>query len=491
MKKLLVWSLQRPLWISVALLILGAGVAWVYLYRQAQDDAQAQAFSESRIANDAAVIHTEHLVRQVDVLLQAVRAYYLHTDSVAETERFIAELSFDREFLENIYLIDQNGAVLIPSGKPYALLNANQRDYFLFHQLTYQDQLYIGPVTQGLVTGKLQFRMTRRISDAQGLFAGVVLIPLKPEAFTHYYQQLQSMPDSLAVLVGIRDKKVRASHPEPESDAWYQALESPLWEALAHAPQGSYQKTTFADRVPRHLVYQTVHSVPSLVMVTGFSDEDVARRVRARMQPITWALATAVIVIITLTTMLSIIERQREAMKQLATTDALTGLLNRRELMNVGEQEAARARRYHTPLSLLMLDIDHFKHVNDTWGHQTGDRALQALAEVMMQVVREHDVVGRYGGEEFLILLPHTDAAAVHTVAERIRALVQSSHRTLSDSGEVVHFTVSIGVVTQSADHTNLEDLISQADQALYQAKAQGRNRVVLASSLPVILQKE
>jgi diguanylate cyclase (GGDEF)-like protein len=424
------------------------------------------------------------MVRQADVLLQAVRAYYLHTKSVEETERFIDALSFDREFVENIYLIDRNGLLLIPSSKRLNSPNATRRDYFLFHQGSDQDQLHIGPVTQGLVTGKQQFRLTRRVNDEHGLFAGVILIPLEPKAFTRYYQQLQSAPDSIVALVGIHDRQLRARQPDLQGiDIWSQSLVSPLWLALKTNTEGRYQNISSIDQMARHYLYKTVPNLP-LVMVTGFSNADVTKRLHARMRPITLALATAVMVVIVLTTMLSIIARQREVMKQLATTDVLTGLLNRRELMNIGEQEAARARRYHTSLSLLMLDIDHFKYVNDTWGHQTGDRALQSLAEVMMQVVREHDVVGRYGGEEFLILLPHTDAAAVQTVAERIRALVQSSHHTLSDNGEVVHFTVSIGVVTQSTDNTSLEDLISQADQALYKAKAQGRNRVAVASAL-------
>ena len=471
-------SLLRPLWGSVALFILGAVAVWFSLHQQAHDEELANAVSESRVANDASVDHTVHVVRQVDVFVRAARAHYQRTNSVPETEQFIRGLNVASDFIENIYIMDTKGVLLIPSDSDRQL-NFSQRDYFLFHQNTAEDRIYLGPVLKGLVTGKQRFRLTRRISHPDGSFAGVIGIPIEPTAFTRYYQQLQSAPDSVAVLVGTVDRKMRARSPQPANDAaWNLPLVSPLWAALEMSDEGSYQNASAVDQLERHYQYKAVPGLP-LVMVTGFSDADVDQRVRVRMQPITLALVSAAVVVVLMAGMLSVIGRQRDALQTLATTDALTGLMNRREMMGTGEEEVARAVRYHTPLSLMMLDIDHFKHVNDTWGHPTGDRAIQALAQAMLSVVREHDVVGRYGGEEFLILLPHTDAQAVKTVAERLRSLVENSTQTLSEQGEIVRFTVSIGVATQTDKAESLARLITLADNALYQAKAEGRNRVI------------
>lgn len=471
-------SLLRPLWGSVVLFILGAVAVWFSLIRQAHDEELANAVSESRIANDASVDHTVHVVRQADVLLRAVRAHYQRTGSVPETEHFIRGLNVASDFVENIYIMDVQGWLLIPSDSG-RLLNMSQREHFRFHQDTAQDRIHISTVSKGLVTGKQQFRLSRRLSHPDGAFAGVIVIPVEPTAFTRYYQQLHSAPDSMATLVGTMDRKIRARSPQPEDDAaWSQPLVSPLWAALEMSDAGSYQNTSSLDQLKRHYLYKAVPGLP-LVMVTGFSDADVAQRVRVRMLPITLALVSAAVVVVLMAGMLTVIGRQHGALQTLATTDALTGLMNRREIMVTGEEEVARAVRYHTHLSLMMLDIDHFKRVNDTWGHPTGDRAIQALAQAMLSVVREHDVVGRYGGEEFLILLPHTDAQAVNTVAERLRALVESNTQVLSDQGETVRFTVSIGVATQTDKAESLSRLIALADNALYQAKAEGRNRVI------------
>ena len=471
-------SLLRPLWGSVVLFILGAVAVWFSLVRQAHDEELANAVSESRIANDASVDHTVHVVRQADVLLRAVRAHYQRTGSVPETEHFIRGLNVASDFVENIYIMDVQGWLLSPSDSG-RLLNMSQREHFRFHQDTAQDRIHISTVSKGLVTGKQQFRLSRRLSHPDGAFAGVIVIPVEPTAFTRYYQQLHSAPDSMATLVGTMDRKIRARSPQPEDDAaWSQPLVSPLWAALEMSDAGSYQSTSSVDQLKRHYLYKAVPGLP-LVMVTGFSDADVAQRVRVRMQPITLALVSAAVVVVLMAGMLTVIGRQHGALQTLATTDALTGLMNRREIMVTGEEEVARAVRYHTPLSLMMLDIDHFKRVNDTWGHPTGDRVIQALAQAMLSVVREHDVVGRYGGEEFLILLPHTDAQAVNTVAERLRALVESNTQVLSDQGETVRFTVSIGVATQTDKAESLSRLIALADNALYQAKAEGRNRVI------------
>lgn len=174
-------------------------------------------------------------------------------------------------------------------------------------------------------------------------------------------------------------------------------------------------------------------------------------------------------------TVLMASEHLRQELERLITHDSLTGALTRRALFTAGEAELARARRRSSPLSVLMLDLDHFKQINDEHGHLVGDRVLADFVERAHAVLRRPAVLGRYGGEEFVALLPDTDGEQALAVAERLRASPAADA-----SLPCCH--VSIGVATARAQDT-LEALLNRADAGLYQAKAQGRNQVVRGSA--------
>ncbi|MBP9218204.1 MAG: diguanylate cyclase [Sterolibacterium sp.] len=160
-----------------------------------------------------------------------------------------------------------------------------------------------------------------------------------------------------------------------------------------------------------------------------------------------------------------------------AHIDVLTGLNNRRHFFELAEHELSRARRHDLPLSALMLDIDHFKRCNDTWGHAVGDRVLQKLAEVCQHTLREIDIFGRIGGEEFTVLLVETNTYAALEAAERLRQALAAATVPL-DHGQHLNFTVSIGVAYLTQEDHTIPDLLRRADMALYAAKNSGRNRV-------------
>lgn len=174
--------------------------------------------------------------------------------------------------------------------------------------------------------------------------------------------------------------------------------------------------------------------------------------------------------------------REKELLAQ-AGTDELTGVANRRAFLERADDEISRALRYGHTLSLVMIDIDHFKQVNDTHGHAAGDAALVRMVEACRPGLREHDVLARLGGEEFVILLPHTDAARAVLVAERLRAAVESAP--VDTAAGLFHITISLGSATlhhgDGAGGTadSLSSLLERADKALYRAKRGGRNRVV------------
>jgi two-component system, cell cycle response regulator len=168
--------------------------------------------------------------------------------------------------------------------------------------------------------------------------------------------------------------------------------------------------------------------------------------------------------------------RLYEQAEKLATTDGLTGLLNRRTLSAQLAARVREAQRYRRPLSLLLLDVDHFKKVNDTHGHPAGDAVLRGVAAVARAQARETDLVARYGGEELAVVLPETDAAGAHAIAERLRAAVEgTAHATEQGSLRV---TVSIGVGTWPGGGQTPDELLTTADRAMYRAKQTGRNRV-------------
>jgi len=169
---------------------------------------------------------------------------------------------------------------------------------------------------------------------------------------------------------------------------------------------------------------------------------------------------------------ISVRKKLEEDLERLATTDALTGLYNRHRFNELLSQEVARARRYHTPLSLIMFDLDYFKNINDTYGHVVGDQVLQEVAKVIRENVRATDWVGRWGGEEFLVLCPQTTEKDAVLTAEKLRGLVEAH------VFDTVHtITVSCGV-TRFKAHDSVDAFVSRADDGLYRAKDKGRNIV-------------
>lgn len=174
------------------------------------------------------------------------------------------------------------------------------------------------------------------------------------------------------------------------------------------------------------------------------------------------------------------LRRQKEAAEQAARIDPLTGLTSRRAFTETADTEIQRALRYRLPLSLLMIDLDHFKAINDTHGHVTGDAVLASFAHTVAQQVREVDVVGRLGGEEFVVLLPNVAAGEAAQVAERMRQAVADSE--LMVNGQRLVYTASFGVAEFDARELTLSSLLSKADIALYRAKRLGRNRVEIAA---------
>jgi diguanylate cyclase (GGDEF)-like protein/PAS domain S-box-containing protein len=176
--------------------------------------------------------------------------------------------------------------------------------------------------------------------------------------------------------------------------------------------------------------------------------------------------------------------RAERALRELAARDELTGLYNRRVMDTLLRREVKRYRRYGRPLSLLMLDIDRFKAVNDTYGHQAGDEVLRFIAQLLRDSLRATDLAARYGGEEFVIILPETNTVEAYEMAERVRKNVADlpvlvGSKGDSPEGQSVRITVSLGLASLGKEIVSGEALLAEADRALYVAKRSGRNRTL------------
>lgn len=179
--------------------------------------------------------------------------------------------------------------------------------------------------------------------------------------------------------------------------------------------------------------------------------------------------------------------RRLRVFEQESITDPLMGIYNRRYLERRLADEVERAKRYGMPLSVLLIDIDHFKRVNDIYGHQVGDIVLEGMAQLIVTTLRTTDIVARYGGEEIMVIAPSTPVKTAENLAERLRKVVENSSYEipieLDRDISALGVTVSIGVACFSQDTQDMQDLIQNADKALYRAKSEGRNRVVTAST--------
>jgi diguanylate cyclase (GGDEF)-like protein len=208
---------------------------------------------------------------------------------------------------------------------------------------------------------------------------------------------------------------------------------------------------------------------------------DIIGQIRtSKFHIITFALAilviiTAIILLIS-SHLINNLKQAEQKLMEMATRDFLTGLLNRREGLNRFHEEISKGKRKQHPLSVILLDIDHFKNINDTHGHLAGDRVLQKLAETLKNTMRDYDIVCRYGGEEFLLVLPDTALLEAVDIANRLRNKIAGLQYAI-DSKTSIGMTTSLGVA-QLTGNEDLNTLIYRVDQALYKAKENGRNRV-------------
>ena len=479
---------------SERLLILGSvllviAILSIVTFLLIRERANAE-LSAARAANNIVQLIDADVLRNVelyDISLLGLIAASQREDlkSVSPAIRHMAY--FDRAtaapYKGNILLLDNKGDVIADSASVEPRQgNYADREYFQSHVNNPDPGMFISPPFRARSPEQdWRISFSRRLSGSQGEFLGVAEAAMRLSYFDQLFNSLSIGRDSTVNLIS-KNGILLAQQPRLAEELIGKDFSNrPNFQRIVKEGNGSFTSMSDRYRDKRLYTFSKVGNLPLIVIVALSSDEVFAawKRTAVVVSSATVALCVS---LLWLTWLLRRELRRRHnaehELAQLAATDALTGVANRRTLDQTLRHEWFRAQRSGKPLSVLMIDADHFKAFNDQHGHQAGDDALRALAKVITENVRRPtDLVARYGGEEFSVVLAETDSAGARQIAEHIRSAVEQLPFV---AGVESPITVSIGISTwTSTTDTSLEQLLFAADKALYQAKESGRNRVV------------
>ncbi|WP_187371467.1 GGDEF domain-containing protein [Methylobacterium oryzihabitans] len=392
--------------------------------------------------------------------------------------------------LGGLFLFDAEGRWMASSA-PASPANANNgdRDYFRRHKADPSPAVAVGQPVRSRSRGHWIIPVSRRIDAPDGSFAGVALVTLAASYFSDTYAPFQIGAKGSITLLG-EDATLLSRQPVDESriggDSGLGAI---LHRHLPEAPTGTYAFVSTLDGVERLGGYAGAAHAPLVVVVAAAREEALAPWRRDTLARLGAAGLGSLLVGGLGAWLVRLIRRQEAVearLQAMATTDGLTGLANRRSLDAALEREWRRAARSGAPVSLLLVDIDHFKAFNDAYGHPEGDACLAAVAGALAGAVRRGgDLAARYGGEEFALLLPGATAEEARRVAEAAREAVARLDRPHAHGPASGRVSVSVGVAAALPGPASAPALlVAAADAALYRAKREGRDRVALAPSL-------
>lgn len=432
--------------------------------------------------------YSTHLFKMAEIF-QATTERWLSANSSKDPRtdsRFVDLIEDFRTRTDNlidIRMASANGDLYYFPGDPdQPNDNVSDREYFKAVIYATPGLRHIGMPVVSRVSGQWRLPITARMPKAHhGL--EIINTSVNLSSLVNAFESERARPNGTISLWNT-DGTLLVRAPQVEELIGKQAAANWVeWGKISTQPNGRFlSETTPIDGAARLVAHAQLKDFPLVVVVTAALSDTLDSWYRQ----VFWGFIALALLTVggamfsaRLIRALQVQEHHALELERLATTDSLTGVFNRRQFMEAGMQELARSRRYNNPMSLLMLDIDNFKTVNDTWGHPTGDRALQTLTEVIGLVVRDQDTVGRLGGEEFAVILPETALAGARIIAERMLAVVQQSTITSTEDGNAVGITVSIGIATSSLEDVSFDAILSRADKRLYEAKKRGRNCVV------------
>ena len=420
----------------------------------------------------------------LESIVDAARDPVTWTLPVAVRQAPLFDRTTTAAYLGGAYVVDADGEVAAAQYEDAnTTVHLDDREFFRVQQRNPAAGLYFShPYMSRLRGDKLSIALTRRIDDAQGRFAGIALLAIRIEYFQHLLDRIDTGKQG-SVFIVMTDGTLLARKPIVVPEIGLNIANSPNFREMSSHDSGSDVSIAALDGVRRMFTYAHVPGTPLIAVVAPAVDDVLAPWEHRSHVAATLTIAFgAVFVFVSWLLAFALRDKQRAqaALQRLAATDPLTKLNNRRVLDKRLEDEWRRARRENKPLSVLFIDIDHFKSFNDTYGHESGDEVLIAVADCIASVVRRSvDLVARYGGEEFAVVLPDTEAQGAFAVAEQIRRRVESQ---VILPGRVAArgVTISVGCATALPTASNSGgglELLAAADQQLYVAKNEGRNR--------------
>ncbi len=481
--------LHRPCLIIAAGIAVTVGILSVcaILLADGRRDAKQSAIALSRNTMLAIERDISRNIELYDLSLQAVVDGVENGKVMVLPAPLRQQVLFDRSatarYLGAILVLDEQGTVIVESRPLFPLhTNLARRPYFEMQRDNPRLGLYVSPPVESAVhPGQKMITLSRRITKPDGSFGGVAVGAISLDYFRNLLAGMNMGPHGSIALIHTSGALVMRS-PYQSSVIGRNLTGTGPYTRMSASPVGLFADTASIDGVRRLYLFKHLQGLPLIVMVAP-AEPDIYAEWNARAWHIGAVLLvfSAAFIGLAVYLAMSLSERNKAvaALRMLARTDGLTGLNNRRTFDEMLAKEWQRAARNTRPLSVLFIDVDHFKAYNDTYGHQAGDDVLSAVARcVGANIRRPADFAARYGGEEFVVVLPDTDATGALGVADTLRRAVGALaiEHAASEQGRI---TVSIGVATWEARVAkDMNMIVKTADEALYSAKACGRNAV-------------
>jgi len=442
----------------------------IYL-RSERQAAMDSGYALARQGADFTALATSGALDNARQLLRSMAVLARQTTSGGKPDPEVRKTLLDwREegpYIMDLLILDGHGTIVDWTGQG-SVPDIHDRPYVTAHVDQARSGLHLGlPLLSKVHEGQWFVALSEGLRDSQDHLNNVVVAILDLNLLRDRLHVPSAITGSTQALLG-EDGTVYMRTPDHDKHVGKQVNRPSEFESLSDStPQAIFELTSQLDGRPRILAFHKLHGYPLIAAGTIDIDELLAP----------WRKHVVVVVAIWLLIVCGILwttsqlHRDRKALAELASIDSLTGTYNRRSILDAATIYE-RSRAQAGSLSILMIDVDHFKIVNDRFGHAVGDEVLRQLSDVLGRNVRAHDIVGRYGGEEFLVLLPDTGLAGALNVAEKQRAAVESQLT------RPMQITISVGVATTRVGDFNLDRTLAQADAALYAAKAAGRNCV-------------
>lgn len=475
---------------ALTLVIVGGMIGAAIIIAQLRRDA-ADTLMRTTLANIAIALSESvgGLVKSIDITLISLSRHYDESEEhfAEEATALIKELG--RDLVVQLSLTDRDGQIIYSTQGPASGVSIRDREHFKVHLDPARDDLYISRQVIGRVSGKPSIQFSRKITR-HGEFAGVIVLSVSPDYFVRLFGKLD-IGDEGAVSLFRQDGAMlaRGSYVPSQIDMTTFTIRDRPFLGPDAPVSGFYDTNSQIDGLRRTGGFRRVDGFP-LVVVALLSQREIEADLQRHvvelwtavgiLGPLTaLALLGGGVVAFRIESRLNAAMATREAMLvHAAATDPLTGLPNRLTFSRQMTEAFERARRLQSTFGIVAIDLDHFKAINDGYGHKAGDDVLIAVAKALSREVRASDLCARLGGEELAILLPGVTLNAACGLAERVRLAIARLEIPGPD-GHPIAVTASFGVAVLNEEDRNPGQVLDRADRALYRAKHAGRDRVL------------